>query len=68
MRRFDRKVIFVLASLFAVIHAGLGRGDDPPRAAGPVDRRLPWVTENAGAPGVVFRTFDSMAAAGPVSF
>jgi enterochelin esterase-like enzyme len=79
MRRFDRRVIVVLASLFAVIHAGLGRGDDPPlpadtlgRAegadAGAVDRSLPWVTENAGVPGVVFRTFDSMAAAGPVSY
>jgi enterochelin esterase-like enzyme len=68
MRRFDRTVIVVLASLFGVVHAAPGRGDDPPRAAGPVDRRLPWVTEDAGVPGVVFRTFDSMAAAGPVSY
>ena len=68
MRRFDRTVIVVLASLFGVVPAAAGRGDDPSRIAGPVDRSLPWVTEDAGVPGVVFRTFESAAAAGPVSY
>ena len=33
-----------------------------------VDRSLPWVTADAGVPGVVHRTFDSAAAAGKVSY
>lgn len=68
MRRFDRKMIVVLAFLLGVIHARPGLGDDPSRIAGPVDRSLPWVTEDAGVPGVVFRTFESVAAAGPVTY
>lgn len=68
MRRFDRTVIVVLTSLFGVVPAAACRGDDPSRIAGPVDRSLPWVTEDAGVPGVVFRTFESVAAAGPVTY
>ena len=33
-----------------------------------VDRSLPWVTEDAEVPRVAFRTFESQAAAGPVSY
>ena len=36
--------------------------------AGPVDRSLPWVTDEAAAPRVAFRTFESRAAAGKVSY
>ena len=39
--------------------------EQPP---GPVDRSLPWVTEEAAAPRVAFRTFESRAAAGKVSY
>ncbi len=35
---------------------------------GPPDRSLPWVTERAEAPRVSFRTFESRAAGGPVSY
>lgn len=35
---------------------------------GPVDRSLPWVTEEAAAPRVTFHTFESRAAAGKVSY
>lgn len=36
--------------------------------AAAADRRLPWVTEAVDAPGVSFRTFDSRAAGGRVSY
>ena len=36
--------------------------------AGPVDRSLPWVTEQAAPARVGFRTFESQAAAGKVSY
>jgi len=39
-----------------------------PAPAAPPDRGLPWVTEAAHAPRVTFHTFDSTAAAGPVSY
>lgn len=35
---------------------------------GAVDRSLPWVTDEAAAPRVTFRTFESRAAAGKVSY
>lgn len=38
------------------------------QAGRPVDRSLPWVTEKVDAPGIVFRTFESAAAAGSVSY
>lgn len=38
------------------------------RSAEAIDRSLPWVTEDAGAPRVAFRTFESRAANGPVSY
>ncbi len=38
------------------------------RPAGPVDRSLPWVTEDADVSRVAFRTFESEAAAGKVSY
>jgi len=60
----------LLALFAAVASASASRGWQPARAAepGPPDRSLPWVTERAEAPGVSFRTFESRAAGGPVSY
>lgn len=38
------------------------------RPRGSVDRNLPWVTQDAGVARVAYRTFESRAAAGPVSY
>lgn len=55
----------VAALLTLVLTAAATAARQPVAAA---DRGLPWVTEDAGVPGVVFRTFESAAAAGKVSY
>ncbi|MFM8578785.1 MAG: alpha/beta hydrolase [Planctomycetaceae bacterium] len=53
-------IVMVLA-----VWQSIGVADEPGRS---VDRSLPWVTEQVDAPGIVFRTFESAAAAGSVSY
>ncbi|MFM7076862.1 MAG: alpha/beta hydrolase [Planctomycetaceae bacterium] len=68
MRGINATAIVAVLVLSSMVPVGALRGDDPPRAPGPVDRSLPWVTGDAGVEGVVHRTFESTAAAGPVSY
>lgn len=68
MRRFQATAIAAILVPLSILPAGALRGDDPPPGPGPVNRALPWVTEDAGVAGVVHRTFESVAAAGPVSY
>ncbi len=62
-----RPALAALALALAMLGApppAAARQPEPDRA----DRGLPWVTEDAGVPRVAFRTFESEAAGGPVSY
>ena len=56
---------FDLAFALAVLMLAGPAAAEP---AGPVDRSLPWVTEEAAVPRVAFHTFESRAAGGKVSY
>ena len=68
-RGAGRGAIARLVAVTLAVSIGAAAGSvaarQPARSA---DRGLAWVTEDAGVPGVAFRTFESTAAGGPVSY